>query len=233
VSIRILVVEDEPNIAEYLVIGLREEGYAVEHAADGAIAWQYLQTRAWDLILLDWSLPGLDGLELLRLFRARDCRTPVLFLTARDQVQYRVLGLDKGADDYLCKPFDFEELLARVRALIRRAENHGDTLLTRGDVTVDLASQRAVRAGRPLDLTSKELAILIFFLRNLDRALSRALIYEHVWNEPYDELSNTLEMHIVELRRKLEALGPRMIHTLRGRGYYCGEAPDGGLGEKR
>jgi two-component system, OmpR family, copper resistance phosphate regulon response regulator CusR len=233
VSIRILVVEDEPNIAEYLVIGLREEGYTVEHAADGIIAWQHLQAGAWDLILLDWSLPGLDGLELLRQFRARDVRTPVLFLTARDQVQYRVLGLDKGADDYLCKPFDFEELLARVRALIRRAEKHGDTLLTCGDVTVDLASQRAMRAGRPLDLTYKELAVLIFFLRNTGRALSRALIYEHVWNEPYDEHSNTLEMHIVELRRKLEALGPRVIHTLRGRGYYCGEAPDGGLGEKR
>ena len=110
------MVEDEANIAEYLVIGLREEGYAVEHAADGVVAWQRLQAEPWDLVLLDWSLPGLDGLEVLRLFRERDARTPVLFLTARDQVQCRVLGLDHGADDYLCKPFDFEELLARVRA---------------------------------------------------------------------------------------------------------------------
>ena len=128
-SVRILVVEDEPNIAEYLVIGLCEEGYAVEHAADGGSAWQHMQAGGWDLILLDWSLPGQDGLELLRQFRERDRRTPVLFVTARDQVKFRVLGLDHGADDYLCKPFDFEELLARVRALIRRGESHGEALL--------------------------------------------------------------------------------------------------------
>ena len=224
-SIRILVIEDEVNIAEYLLIGLREEGYAVEHAADGGSAWQRLQAESWDLVLLDWSLPGQDGLELLRLFRERDRRTPVLFLTARDQVQFRVLGLDHGADDYLCKPFDFDELLARVRALIRRSESHAGTLLIHGDVTIDLAAQRGERAGRALDLTSKELALLIFFVHNPGRVLTRALIYEHVWNEHYDGLSNTLEMHVVELRRKLEVLGPRVIHTLRGRGYCYGEPP--------
>jgi DNA-binding response OmpR family regulator len=225
VSSRILVVEDEANIAEYLVIGLREEGYTVEHAADGDSAWHRLQAGSWGLVLLDWSLPGRDGLELLRRFRERDRRTPVLFLTARDQVQFRVLGLDNGADDYLCKPFDFEELLARIRALIRRGENNADALLIHGDVTIDLAAQRAQRAGRALDLTSKELALLIFFVRQPDRVLTRDLIYEHVWNEHYVGLSNTLEMHVVELRRKLEAHGPRIIHTLRGRGYYCGEPP--------
>jgi two-component system, OmpR family, copper resistance phosphate regulon response regulator CusR len=233
VSIRILVVEDEANIAEYLLIGLREEGYVVEHAADGLAAQARLQAGTWDLVLLDWSLPGLDGLEVLRLFRERDRRTPVLFLTARDQVQFRVRGLDQGADDYLCKPFDFEELLARVRVLLRRGEKQADALLVHGDVTIDLTSQRAQRAGRPLDLTSKELALLIFFARHPGRPLSRALIYEHIWNEPYDGVSNTLEMHIVELRRKLEALGPRVIHTLRGRGYYCGEPPRDGPEDKR
>jgi two-component system copper resistance phosphate regulon response regulator CusR len=227
-SIRILLAEDEANIAEYLVVGLREEGYTVEHAADGIVATQRLQSEAWDLVLLDWSLPYRDGLEVLRLFRVRERRTPVLFLTARDQIQYRVLGLDEGADDYLCKPFDFEELLARVRALIRRGEKRTDTLLALGDVTIDLASQRAARAGRPLEFTSKELAVLIYFLRHPGRVLSRALIYEHVWNEPYDAHSNTLEMHIVELRRKLEAIGPRVIHTVRGRGYCFGEAPGDG-----
>jgi DNA-binding response OmpR family regulator len=225
VSVRILVVEDEPNIAEYLVIGLCEEGYAVEHAADGGSAWQRMQAGGWDLILLDWSLPGQDGLELLRLFRERDRRTPVLFVTARDQVKFRVLGLDHGADDYLCKPFDFEELLARVRALIRRGESHGEALLVDGDVTIDLTAQRAERAGRPLDLTSKELALLIFFVRNRGRVLTRTLIYEQIWNEPYDRLSNTLEMHVVELRRKLEARGPRIIHTVRGHGYCWGAQP--------
>ena len=122
-SARILVVEDEANIADYLVAGLREEGYTVEHAADGDAGWRHLQAGSWDLVLLDWWLPGQDGLALLRCFRERDRRTPVLFLTARDQVQFRVLGLDSGADDYLCKPFDFDELLARVRALIRRRDD--------------------------------------------------------------------------------------------------------------
>jgi two-component system copper resistance phosphate regulon response regulator CusR len=225
VTNRILVVEDEANIAEYLVIGLREEGYTVEQAADGLTAWQRLQNSSWDLVLLDWSLPGEDGLDVLRLFRQRDRRTPVLFLTARDQVAFRILGLDQGADDYLCKPFDFDELLARVRALLRRGEHHAEPLMVHGDVTIDLTAQRAERAGRALELTTKELALLIFFLRNPDRVLSRPLIYEQVWKEPYDEQSNALEMHIVELRRKLEAAGPRLLHTQRGRGYYWGHAP--------
>jgi DNA-binding response OmpR family regulator len=232
-SIRILVVEDEANIAEYLVIGLREEGYVVEHAADGVSAWQHLQAGSWALVLLDWSLPGLDGLEVLRLFRQRDRRTPVLFLTARDQVPYRVLGLDQGADDYLCKPFDFDELLARVRALIRRRDGQAEATLNHGDLTIDLVSQRAERAGRTLDFTAKELGVLIFFLRNRGRVLSRAFIYEQVWNETYDGQSNTLEMHIVELRRKLEALGPRVIHTVRGRGYCCGQPSGDGPEEKQ
>ncbi len=222
---RILLVEDEANIAEYLVIGLREEGYAVEHVADGRLASQRLQAGGWDLVLLDWSLPGQDGLELLRLFRERDRRTPVLFLTARDQVKYRVLGLDHGADDYLCKPFDFDELLARIRALIRRGENQGDTRIGYEDVTIDLTTQRAERAGKPLDLTAKELALLILFVRNAGRVLSRAEMYELVWNEAYDRLSNTLEMHVVELRRKLEAHGPRIVQTVRGRGYCLGKPP--------
>ena len=222
---RILIVEDEANIADYLVTGLREEGFAVEHAADGDSAWLRLQAGSWDLVLLDWWLPGQDGLSVLRRFRERDRQTPVLFLTARDQVAFRVAGLDSGADDYLCKPFDFEELLARVRALIRRRAGHADTRLIHGDITIDLVAQRAERAGRPLDLTAKELALLIFFLSNPCTLLTRSRIYERVWNEHYDGLSNTLEMHVVELRRKLEALGPRVIHTSRGRGYHFGDLP--------
>jgi len=161
---------------------------------------------------------------LLRRFRQRDRATPVLFLTARDAVSDRVRGLDSGADDYLCKPFAFEELLARVRALARRRDAAGTVLACHG-VRLDLATQRAERAGRPLDLTAKEQALLLFFLRHPGEVLSRTRIYEHVWDERYDGLSNTLEVHVMELRRKLEARGPRLIHTLRGRGYLFGDAP--------
>ncbi len=222
---RILVVEDEENIADSLVTGLREEGYAVERAADGIAGWERLRSGAWDLVLLDWWLPGIDGLELLRRLRQRDRGTPVLLLTARDQVAYRVLGLDSGADDYLCKPFDFDELLARVRALIRRRDDRPDAVLSHGDISVDLGELHAERAGRTLDLSGKELALLIFFLRHPGRLLTRPEIYERVWKEPYDPESNTLGVHIMELRRKLEALGSRVIHTVRGRGYVFGESP--------
>jgi DNA-binding response OmpR family regulator len=157
----------------------------------------------------------------------------VLFLTARDAVDDRVRGLDAGADDYLAKPFAFAELLARIRALVRRRDAAEGTTLEFRDVRVDLASQRAERAGQPLSLTAKEYALLVFFLRHAGRVLSRTRIYEHVWDERYDGLSNTLEVHVKELRRKLEAHGPRLIHTLRGRGYLLGEAPDGPQGEER
>jgi two-component system, OmpR family, copper resistance phosphate regulon response regulator CusR len=225
---RILVIEDEANIADYLITGLREEGYHIEHAADGDAGWDRLRSGTWDLVLLDWWLPGPDGLTLLRRFRERDRATPVLLLTARDQVQYRVLGLDAGADDYLCKPFDFDELLARVRALIRRRDNRTDLVLSHGDISVELAERIAERAGRPLDLSAKELALLIVFLRHPGRLLTRAEIYERVWKEPFDPESNTLGVHVMELRRKLEALGSRVIHTVRGQGYVFGEPPIAG-----
>jgi two-component system copper resistance phosphate regulon response regulator CusR len=225
-GIRVLVIEDEANIADYLVRGLREEGFSVEHAADGIAAGHALRAGVWDLVLLDWWLPGVDGITLLRQFRGRDRQTPVLFLTARHQVQNRVLGLDTGADDYLCKPFDFDELLARVRALIRRRDGNSGTVLAHGDVTVDLKSQRAERAGRPLDLTAKELALLVYFLRHPVQLLTRTRIYEHVWDDRPDGPSKTLDVHVMELRRKLEALGPRVIHTRRGQGYLFGEPPD-------
>jgi two-component system copper resistance phosphate regulon response regulator CusR len=223
-GIRVLVVEDEVQIADFVVRGLREEGFAVGQAADGESAWHELHTARWDVVLLDWWLPGEDGLSILRRFRQRDRATPVLFLTARDAVSDRVRGLDAGADDYLCKPFAFEELLARVRALARRRDAAGTVLAVRG-VRLDLATQRAERDGRPLDLTAKEQALLLFFLRHPGEVLSRTRIYEHVWDERYDGLSNTLEVHVMELRRKLEAHGPRLIHTLRGRGYLFGDAP--------
>ncbi len=226
-TLRILVIEDEDQIADFVARGLREEGFTVERAADGESAWHALQGGGWDVVLLDWWLPGPDGLTLLRRLRQADPVTPVLFLTARDAVSDRVRGLDGGADDYLCKPFAFEELLARVRALARRRDG-GSAVLARHGVRLDLATGRAERDGRLLDLTAKELALLGFFLRHAGEVLSRTRIYEHVWGDRYDGLSNTLEVHVMELRRKLEAHGPRLVHTLRGRGYLFGEAPPGG-----
>jgi two-component system copper resistance phosphate regulon response regulator CusR len=223
---RILVVEDEQEIADFVIRGLREEGFVVEHAADGDAAWHAMQGGSWDVILLDWWLPGPDGLTLLRRFRQSGHETPILFLTARDAVSDLVMGLDSGADDYVSKPFVFEELLARVRVLGRRRSAEKTAVLSHGDLRLDLATQRAERAGRRLELTAKEQSLLMFFLRHPGRVLTRTRIYEQVWEERYDGLSNTLEVHVMELRRKLEAHGPRLIHTLRGRGYLFGEPPE-------
>jgi DNA-binding response OmpR family regulator len=225
-SHRILVVEDEADLADFLVRGLGEEGYIVEHAADGEEALHYLSCSTWDLVLLDWWLPKKDGLAVLRQFRQQHGETPVLFLTARDAVSDRVRGLDGGADDYLAKPFSFDELLARVRALTRRRERTVDHVLHFQDVRLDLLSRRAERAGRSLNITAKEEALLGFFLRHPGEVLTRTRIYENVWDERYDGLSNTLEVHVKELRRKLESGGgSRLIHTLRHRGYVFGADP--------
>ncbi|HEX3450242.1 MAG TPA: response regulator transcription factor [Isosphaeraceae bacterium] len=222
---RILIVEDEADLADFVVRGLREDGFTVEHALDSAQGTEALESGVWDLIVLDWGLPGEDGISFLRRFRHAGGTTPVLFLTARDSVADRVRGLDIGADDYLCKPFAFDELLARVRALVRRRDRVPDIWINYGDVSIDIAKQRALRAGHTLDLTAKELALLTFFLRHPAQVLSRTRIYDHVWDENFDLLSNTLEVHIMELRRKLEAHGPRLIQTIRGRGYLFDVAP--------
>lgn len=226
-SSRILVVEDEARIADFLLRGLTEEGYAVEHAADGQVAWLKLHTDSWDLVLLDWWLPVEDGLQILRRFRQKNRTTPVLLLTARDAVSERVTGLDAGADDYLTKPFAFEELLARVRALLRRRDQPDTLAIEYQDIRIDLAAQRATRKGQPLDLTNKELALLTFFLRHPHKVLTRTRIYESVWDENFDGFSNTLEVHVKELRRKLEQHGPRVIQTRRGMGYLLDSREDG------
>ena len=223
-SVRILAVEDDPGIANFLVRGLTEEGYVVEHAADGRQAWLRLQSEVWDLVILDWWLPGEDGIQLLQRFRQKNRSTPVLFLTARDGVTERVHGLDAGADDYLTKPFAFEELLARIRVLLRRPSQTDSIYLDYRDIRIDLAQQRATRGGEMLDLTAKEFSLLAMFMRNPQRVLSRTRIYETVWDENFDGLSNTLEVHIKDLRRKLEQFGPRVILTRRGQGYILDAA---------
>jgi DNA-binding response OmpR family regulator len=225
VADRVLVVEDDASLAGSIVDGLSDEGFSVAHAADGDSAREALRTGEWHLIILDWWLPGPDGLEVLLGYRRAGGEVPVLFLTARDAVSDRVAGLDSGADDYLCKPFAFEELLARARALVRRGRPVEVLTLSYRDVRVDLAAQKAERAGRPLDLTAKELALLVFFLRHPDEILSRTRLYGNIWGEDYDFVSNTLDVHIKELRRALEARGPRLIQTIRGRGYLLGDPP--------
>ena len=221
---RLLVIEDEPEIADFVIRGLREEGYTVERAADGLTGLQMLERDSWDVVLLDWRLPGMDGLTVLRRFRQRDKRTPVLFLTARNAISDRVRGLDQGANDYLCKPFAFDELLARVRVLVRLRDVAEVTTLAYRDVSVNLETQRAERAGMRLDLTAREHALLVFMLRHVNELLPRSRIYSNVWDDAYDGLSNTLEVHIMELRKKLETHGPRLIHTLRNRGYRFGDS---------
>ena len=222
---RILVVEDDPSLARSMVDGLSDEGFVVAHAADGDAAREAVRAEQWDLVILDWWLPGADGLAVLNAYRRAGGNAPVLFVTARDAVSDRVRGLDGGADDYLCKPFAFEELLARARALIRRGRPVEVTTLSYRDVHVDLAAQKAERAGHPLALTARELAVLVFFFRHPHEVLSRSRIYGHVWGEEYDFVSNTLDVHLNGLRRALEAWGPRLIHTVRGRGYLLGDPP--------
>jgi two-component system copper resistance phosphate regulon response regulator CusR len=222
-SFRILLIEDDEEIGEFVAQGLREEGYVVEQAADGHSGGHALSTSVWDLVILDWWLPGPDGFTLLRQFREAGRTTPVLFLTARDAVAQRVEGLQGGADDYLCKPFAYEELLARVQALLRRVQTSGGAEWRHHDVVLNPTANRAERAGHPLGLTAREQALLLFFMRHPGEVLSRTRLYEQVWQEQYDGLSNTLEVHVMELRKKLEAHGPRLIHTVRGRGYMLGD----------
>lgn len=218
-SVRILLVEDEAAIADFIVRGLREEGFEIEHVPNGTLAWEAMSTGEWDLVLLDWWLPGEEGLSLLQRFRKAKANTPVMFLTARDAVSDKVLGLNAGADDYLCKPFAFEELLARIKSLTRRHDLQSSTILTFDDLQIDMANQRVDRNGHRIDLTSKEYILLTLFIRRHGQILTRSEIYEQVWQEQYDGISNTLEVHIKELRRKLESQGKRLIHTVRGQGY--------------
>jgi two-component system, OmpR family, copper resistance phosphate regulon response regulator CusR len=224
-SFRVLLIEDDVEIASFVSQGLKEEGFSVTCVQDGLRARNELARSTWDVVLLDWWLPELDGVTLLREFRETGHTTPVLFLTARDAVGDRIQGLSTGADDYLCKPFAFDELVARIHALLRRSPTMSSTRWTYADVVFDLTTARVERGGRVLQLTSREQALLHFFMRFPDQVLSRTRIYEHVWQERFDGISNTLEVHVMELRRKLEAFGPRLIQTVRGRGYIFSKAP--------
>ena len=218
---RILVVEDDRKVARFVRQGLCEEGHAVEIASDGAEALDFVLTEpAYDLIILDVMLPGQDGFGVLKTLRAHKVAVPVLILTARDSVPDRVAGLDLGADDYLTKPFAFEEFLARVRALLRRRDVARAPVLTIDDLVVDPATRRVTRGERRIELTARQYALLEYFLRNAGRVLSRPMIAQHVWGLGFDAESNVIDVYVGYLRRKIDRDHERrLLHTVRGAGY--------------
>jgi two-component system OmpR family response regulator len=215
---RILIVEDEPRLLRSLSRALREEGYAVDTAVDGEEGLYQGETCDYDAVVLDVMLPGLNGWEVLE--RLRACKTtPVLMLTARDATADRVRGLDTGADDYLVKPFDLPELLARLRALIRRAARQAQAVLQVRDVEIDLRSRSVRRAGAPVSLTPREYGILEYLALHSDEVVTRTALYEHLFDETDDTLSNLIDVHVFSIRKKL---GPELIVTRRGQGYQIG-----------
>lgn len=218
-TMRILVVEDEPRLLRNLAKALREEGYAVDTAETGDDGLYKAQNFEYDTILLDIMLPGVTGWEILTRLRESK-RTPVLMLTARDATQDRVKGLDTGADDYLVKPFDLDELLARVRALIRRSAGQPRSDLAIRDIIIDTRARTVFRAGQPVSLTAREFAILEYLALHQGSVISRSTLYEHLFDENDDTLSNLVDVHIFSIRKKL---GPDLIATRRGQGY-CIEA---------
>ena len=217
---RILLVEDEPNAARLLAKGLREQGYAVDVSIDGERALYQTSINNYDLVILDVMLPQKDGFEVCREMRAVGSIVPVLMLTARDTVDDRIVGLDSGADDYLTKPFDFRELLARARALLRRGEVlHPETIKV-ADLEIDMRARRVRRGKRNIQLTVKEYALLEYLARNVDKVLSRADIAEHVWDQNFDVFSNLIEVYIQRLRRKIDDGNQlKLFQTRRGEGY--------------
>lgn len=217
---RVLLVEDERRIAEFIRRGLTEEGYAVDVAVDGEEALDWPAVAEFDVIVLDVMLPVRDGIDVCRELRKRGLRTPILMLTARDAVEDRVRGLDSGADDYLVKPFAFAELLARLRALARREPALLNAVLRAGDLTLDTRTREAYRAGLPIDLTSREYSMLEYLMRHPNLVLTRTMIAEHVWNYDFDNATNVIDVHVRNLRRKIDdPFATKLIHTVRGAGY--------------
>lgn len=217
---RLLLVEDEKKIVAFLRRGLREEGYAVDVASDGEQADDLASVNEYDLIILDLMLPKVDGLSVCRTLRQRRVDTPILMLTARDTVTDKVAGLDAGADDYLTKPFAFEELLARIRSLLRRKSGVGAVRLETADLVMDLVAHSVTRAGRAIPLTQREFSLLEYLLRHAGEVVTRTMISEHVWDLHDDVSSNVIDVYITYLRAKIdEGHSHKLIHTVRGRGY--------------
>ncbi len=224
---RVLVVEDEPGIANFVRQGLNEAGYAVDVAWDGQEGLAFALAADYDVLVLDIMLPRLDGLDLLRELRTQGNQTPTLMLTARDTVDDRVAGLDAGADDYLVKPFAFAELLARLRALLRRPPLQTDPILEIGDLALDTTTRQVRRDGRLIDLSPREFAVLEYLMRHPNQVLTRTQIGEHVWNFDFYNESNVVDVYIGYLRRKIDRGSDLpLIHTVRGVGYRISDEHD-------
>lgn len=224
---RLLLVEDDPAIARFVAKGLREQAYAVDVVATGEDALYQVAISSYDLIVLDVMIPAPDGFEVCRQLRHSGLRVPILMLTARDSVEDRIGGLDRGADDYLTKPFEFRELLARLRALLRRPDNLRPATIAVSDLLLDTAGRNASRGGRNIPLTNKEYALLEFLALNVGRVVGRAEIAEHVWDEEFDPFSNLIEVYVNRVRRKIDAGASKpLIHTRRGAGYVLAAGED-------
>ena len=217
---RLLLVEDEKKVAGFVRKGLEEEGYAVDWVADGNSGLAMGLDKVHDLIVLDINLPGQDGIEVLKQLRQKKVATPVLLLTVRSAIEDRVIGLDTGADDYLTKPFAFDEFLARVRALLRRREAAAPPVLRAGDLSLDPATRMVSRGDEKIELTSKEYALLEYLMRNQGRVLNRSMIAERVWGLDYDTTTNVIDVYVNYLRKKIDSnRETKLIHTVRGAGY--------------
>jgi heavy metal response regulator len=217
---RLLVVEDDRDITRYLKRGLEEAGYEVDLAGDGVEGFRMAVSREYDALVLDVMLPEKDGVAVVSEMRARGNHTPVVMLTARDGVADRIKGLDAGADDYLVKPFSFSELLARLRALLRRGGAAQKTELSAADLSLDLVARKAMRGDEEIVLTPKEFSLLEYFLRNPEQVLTRSMILEHIWNYDFDPGTNVVDVHVRRLRLKVDEGRPvRLIQTVRGIGY--------------
>jgi DNA-binding response OmpR family regulator len=216
----ILIVEDELRVRAFVARGLTEEGFHIRECVDSEQAQELLRHEHFDLILLDWMLPGLSGLDLLRALRGRRDTTPLLMLTAKDAVADRIAALNAGADDYLVKPFAFEELLARVRAILRRVSNRASPILSHADLTLDPVTRKVERAGVKISLTAREYALLQFLLEHAGEVVSRTRIVQAVWDHDFETFTNVVEVYIRYLRAKVdEPFGAKLIHTVRGVGY--------------
>lgn len=223
---RILVSDDDPKAAGLLVQGLRAEGYAVDHAADGDEAIWLAETNPYDVMVLDVMMPAKDGFTVVRHLRRKGVLTPVIFVTARGEVEDRVRGLDAGGDDYIVKPFSLTELLARVRALLRRQRPQGSSHLRVGDLELDLIARKAVRGGQEIDLTNREFALLEFLMVNSPKPVSKMAIVEHVWDQHFDSQTNVVNVYVNYLRKKVDLPGMApLLHTVRGVGFALSEQP--------
>ena len=221
---RILVVEDEKKVASFIKRGLEEEGYSVDVAYDGEEGLKMGADEGYDLILMDLMLPKKDGLEIIQDLRRQDVRTPVLCLTAKDKVDDIVSGLDSGSDDYLTKPFAFAELLARVRALIRRGTSERGAEITFADLRLDPVAHKVWRSDKEIDLTTKEYALLEYMMRNPNQTLTRSMIAEQVWDYTFDSFTNIIDVYVNYLRKKVDKdFDKKLIHTVRGVGYVLKE----------